>query len=89
TFGVGADRKDGEWRSIFRQLSAIGLITQDLMEHGRWTVTDEGWRVLKGEAKVELRKDLGASSKTAKTRSRSAPATVADADAKLLAALKA
>ena len=50
TFGVGAGRKAGEWRSIFRQLSAIGLIAQDLMEHGRWWVTDEGWRVLKGEA---------------------------------------
>ena len=47
-----------EWRSIFRQLSAIGLIAQDLMEHGRWWVTDEGWRVLKGEASIELRKEL-------------------------------
>ena len=51
-------RKAGEWRSIFRQLSAVGLIAQDLMEHGRWWVTDEGWRVLKGEARIELRKDL-------------------------------
>ena len=50
TFGVGAGRKAGEWRSIFRQLSATGLIAQDLMEHGRWWVTDEGWRVLKGQA---------------------------------------
>jgi ATP-dependent DNA helicase RecQ len=49
TFGVGKDRRANEWRSIFRQLSAIGLTQQNLMEHGRWTVTDEGWRVLKGE----------------------------------------
>ncbi len=89
TFGVGADRKDGEWRSIFRQLSAIGLITQDLMEHGRWSVTDEGWRVLKGEATVELRKDLGGGAKAPKSRSKPAAATVGDADAGLLAALKA
>ena len=26
TFGVGKDRRPVEWRSIFRQLSAIGLI---------------------------------------------------------------
>jgi ATP-dependent DNA helicase RecQ len=58
TYGVGKDRKPAEWRSIFRQLSAIGLITQDMMEHGRWWVTDEGWKVLKGEARIELRKDL-------------------------------
>ena len=25
TFGVGKDRKPAEWRSIFRQISAIGL----------------------------------------------------------------
>ena len=37
TFGVGSGRKAGEWRSIFRQLSAVGLIAQDLMEHGRPT----------------------------------------------------
>ena len=88
TFGVGKDRKNVEWRSIYRQLSAIGLITQDLMEHGRWAVTDEGWRVLKGGQKIELRKDLGAAqAKKGKGRA-TAAATVGDADADLLAALK-
>ena len=90
TFGVGADRKNVEWRSIYRQLSALGLITQDLMEHGRWSVTDEGWRVLKGTQRIELRKDLGAA-KTKKGRGTgaTAAATVGDADADLLTALKA
>ena len=93
TFGVGSGRKAAEWRSIFRQLSAIGLIAQDLMEHGRWWVTDEGWRVLKGEASIELRKDLasgrpGRSSRRDK-RAAAAPAVVGDADAALLEALKA
>ena len=60
TFGVGKDRKPAEWRSIFRQLSAVGLIEQNLLEHGRWSVTEEGWRVLKGGARIELRKDLKA-----------------------------
>src|SRR5690349_16890380 len=31
TFGVGKDRKSAEWRSVFRQLSAVGLIAQDMM----------------------------------------------------------
>jgi len=93
TFGVGDGRKASEWRSIFRQLSAVGLIAQDLMEHGRWSVTDEGWRVLKGEQKIELRKDLTPSSGTKGTsrRDRQAAAAmvmVADADAVLLDALK-
>jgi ATP-dependent DNA helicase RecQ len=93
TFGVGSGRKAAEWRSIYRQLSAIGLIAQDLMEHGRWWVTDEGWRVLKGEASIELRKDLssGAAGKGSRRDKRvaTAAAIVGDADAALLEALKA
>src|SRR5918995_1447985 len=68
TFGVGAGRKAGEWRSIFRQLSATGLIAQDLMEHGRWWVTDEGWKVLKGQATIELRKDMASGASTKGSR---------------------
>jgi ATP-dependent DNA helicase RecQ len=91
TFGVGADRRSIEWRSIFRQLSATGLIAQDLMEHGRWWVTDEGWRVLKGEATIELRKELAAPAKASRREKRAAEvsAIASDADAALLAALKA
>ncbi len=91
TFGVGADRRSVEWRSIFRQLSATGLIAQDLMEHGRWWVTDEGWRVLKGEARIELRKELAAPAKASRREKRAAEvsAIASDADAALLAALKA
>src|SRR5215207_5871734 len=93
TFGVGAGRKAGEWRSIFRQLSATGLIAQDLLEHGRWWVTDEGWRVLKGQATIELRKDMatGASAKGSRRDRKAAAASivVSEADAALLEALKA
>ena len=92
TFGVGADRKAAEWRSIFRQLSATGLISQDLMEHGRWLVTDEGWRVLKGKARIELRKNLASATAKGARRERKAAAAapaVAGADEALLGALKA
>jgi ATP-dependent DNA helicase RecQ len=93
TFGVGAGRKAGEWRSIFRQLSATGLIAQDLMEHGRWWVTDEGWRVLKGQATIELRKDLAAGGPAKGSRrdrkAAAASAVVSEPDAALFEALKA
>ncbi len=92
TFGVGSGRKAGEWRSIFRQLSATGLIAQDLMEHGRWWVTDEGWKVLKGKATIELRKDMaaGGAAKGSRRDKRAAVASavVGEADARLLDALK-
>jgi ATP-dependent DNA helicase RecQ len=90
TFGVGVGRRNVEWRAIFRQLSAIGLIAQDLMEYGRWYVTDEGWRVLKGESRIELRKDLD-QPKASRRDKRAAvvSAVVGNADEALLAALKA
>jgi ATP-dependent DNA helicase RecQ len=63
------------------------------MEHGRWWVTDEGWRVLKGQATVELRKDLaaGGSAKGSRRDRKAAAASVvvSQADGALLEALKA
>jgi ATP-dependent DNA helicase RecQ len=89
TFGVGKNRKSADWRSIFRQLSAVGLITQDLMEHGRWWVTDEGWAVLKGRQKVELRKITSAATSKGERRGRAtAPPIVSDADSELLDSLR-
>lgn len=91
TFGVGKDRKSAEWRSIFRQISAVGLIAQDMMEHGRWWVTDEGWKVLKGESRIELRKALAVAVTKGSRRDRRAAVASAigsDADGALLDALK-
>ena len=91
TFGVGKDRKPAEWRSIFRQISAIGLIAQDMAEHGRWWVTDEGWKVLKGQARIELRKDIALPAARGSRRERKAAlasAISSTADGALLDALK-
>jgi len=91
TFGVGKDRRNVEWRSIFRQISALGLIGQDMMEHGRWFVTDEGRRVLKGQQRIELRRDLAAPARGSRREKRAAAAStvVGEADTRLLGALKA
>jgi ATP-dependent DNA helicase RecQ len=92
TFGVGKDRKPAEWRSIFRQISATGLIAQDMAEHGRWWVTDEGWKVLKGQARIELRKDVALPAAKGSRRERKAAlasAISSTADSALLDALKA
>ena len=91
TFGVGKDRKATDWRSIFRQLSAVGLIAQELMEHGRWRVTDEGWEVLKGGRRVELRKIVAAPAGKGSRRDRreATAAIVGDADVAMLDSLRA
>jgi len=57
TFGIGKDRSANEWRSLFRQLYAAGLLHLDIAEHGRWVVTERGRQVLRGAERIELRKD--------------------------------
>ena len=50
TFGIGKDRSKTEWRSLLRQIYALGLITLELSEYGRWTITERGVAVLKGRS---------------------------------------
>jgi len=88
TFGVGAEAGRDRWRSVFRQLYATGLINQDIVEYGRWTLTEAGGEVLRGRAKVELRTEM-LRPKTARKRGAAEAAPVGNADPALLAGLKA
>jgi ATP-dependent DNA helicase RecQ len=58
TFGVGKDRSKAEWRSLLRQIYAAGLVTLDIAEYGRWTITERGDAVLRGGERIELRSDV-------------------------------
>jgi ATP-dependent DNA helicase RecQ len=58
TFGVGNDRSKTEWRSLLRQIYAAGLVGLEIAEYGRWTLTDRGVAVLKGQERIELRSDV-------------------------------
>ena len=92
TFGVGRDRSADDWRSIFRQIYAAGLISLEIVEHGCWRLTDAGRRVLRGSERIALRKDvLRKAAPRGRTRAPSAEATtpVGPAESALLAALKA
>lgn len=57
TFGIGADLSKKEWKSIFRQLIAAGLLFVDLESKGGFNLTDKSWPVLRGEQSVRFRKD--------------------------------
>ena len=85
TFGVGKDRMPADWRGVLRQLQSAKLIARDEEDRDRLVVTEEGRRVLRGEAPFALREDVV----SAKAR-RSARAVVepSEANAALLAALK-
>ena len=86
TFGVGAEYDRRQWQTIFRQILSQDLIRPDMSRHGALRMTDIAVPVLKGQEQVMLRKDRMQRAQP----QRSAPKpVVSEADAPLLAALKA
>jgi ATP-dependent DNA helicase RecQ len=57
TFGVGQDLTAGEWRSVFRQLVSGGFLAVDLAEIAGFRLNEKSRPVLKGELKVNFRRD--------------------------------
>ncbi len=57
TFGVGADTDAAQWRSVYRQLVARGLLAVDVEGFGGLRLTDAARPVLAGEEPCELRRD--------------------------------
>ena len=55
-FGVGADLDETAWRSIFRQLVALGFVRVDHEAHGALRLTEASRPVLRGEQQVALRR---------------------------------
>ena len=87
TYGIGTEFKAGEWRGIYRQLIAHGLLSVDLQGHGGLHLTEKARPVLRGESKLLLRKLR----KVAKTRDRkpSDSNSIKSIDEKLWQALRA
>ncbi|MEO6925938.1 MAG: DNA helicase RecQ [Rhodanobacter sp.] len=57
TFGIGAERDEKQWRSIFRQLLAAGLLEADAEGYGTLRLTKASRAVLSGGQHVMLRED--------------------------------
>ncbi|MEO7050418.1 MAG: DNA helicase RecQ [Rhodanobacter sp.] len=57
TFGVGAELDEKQWRSVFRQLLAAGLLEADAEGYGTLRLTVDSRAVLSGEHPVKLRED--------------------------------
>jgi ATP-dependent DNA helicase RecQ len=57
TYGVGRDLDARQWRSVFRQLVAMGLLEADVEGHGALRLTADSAAVLKGERSLSLRAD--------------------------------
>ena len=57
TFGIGAEMDEKQWRSVFRQLLAAGLLEADAEGYGTLRLTAASRAVLSGEKTVKLRED--------------------------------
>ncbi|MDO6442346.1 MULTISPECIES: DNA helicase RecQ [unclassified Marinobacter] len=57
TYGIGTELSVNEWKSVFRQLVANGYLRADPEGYGALQLTEQCRPLLKGEHKVELRKD--------------------------------
>lgn len=57
TFGIGADLKEEQWRSIFRQLVVRGFLEVDHGRYGALCLTEASRGLLRGEIQLTLRED--------------------------------
>ncbi|MEP6939042.1 MAG: RecQ family ATP-dependent DNA helicase, partial [Rudaea sp.] len=64
-FGVGADLDERQWRAVFRQLVATGLLATDAEGYGVIRLTTASRAVLRQETRVSLRKPADAKERRA------------------------
>ncbi|ASK21663.1 DNA helicase RecQ [Halomonas sp. N3-2A] len=84
TFGIGGDLSSNEWKALFRQLIASGLLSVDMEGHGGIRLTANAKPVLRGEQSLTLRKP----SKAKAARRSSKGASVAQGHGALWEALR-
>jgi ATP-dependent DNA helicase RecQ len=92
TFGAGKDRTPAEWRGVFRQLLSAKLLLFDPADRDRLGISEEGMKVLRGQATFSLREDIGGGKKRRGRLAREqepASASATEFHAATLAALKA
>lgn len=56
TYGIGKEHHEQEWRSLFRQLIALGYLATDVEGHGAIKLVEQSRPLLRGEIELVLRK---------------------------------
>ncbi|MEA3195422.1 MAG: ATP-dependent helicase RecQ [Betaproteobacteria bacterium] len=74
-FGIGAELDEATWRSVFRQLVALGYARPDHDAFGGLRLTAASRPVLKGEQRVEMRRQAAVSRKKKKLKGASGAAS--------------
>jgi ATP-dependent DNA helicase RecQ len=77
-FGIGRDLDPAGWRSVLRQLAALGLIEIDIEGHGGIGLAGDCRAVLRGERRVGLRRDPAPARPAARGKGAVRPAATID-----------
>ncbi|MGB5869737.1 MAG: DNA helicase RecQ [Albidovulum sp.] len=85
TYGIGRDLTKAQWQAVFRQMTGRDLIRPDAERHGAFRMTEAARPILRGEARITLRRDTIRKATAAPV----VRALVSDENAPLLSALKA
>src|SRR3954463_6693160 len=92
-FGIGRELNEKQWRTVLRQLVAMGHLLSDSEAFGALKLTDSSRGVLRGETEVWLREEApGTRIRSSRTKSRRgdlAPAPGASSNPALVAVLRA
>ncbi|KHD08635.1 ATP-dependent DNA helicase RecQ [Candidatus Thiomargarita nelsonii] len=88
TFGIGKELSEPEWHSVFRQLIAAGFARVDVEGYGGVQLTEKSWPLLRGEQRIDLRKDIKPKVRKEKKYSRSLRKTFTNTDQILWEALR-
>ena len=88
TYGIGKELDNRQWRSVLRQLVALGYVSVNAEAYGALQLTEQCRAVLKGEASLQLRRDTTPVSTGSRGR-KGINADISDADLPLWQALKA
>lgn len=88
TYGIGKQWSEQEWRSVFRQLIARGLVEIDLDGFGSLRLSDSCRPLLRGEESLALRKDISREAPTP-SRGRGDKPVIREADRELWERLRA
>jgi ATP-dependent DNA helicase RecQ len=87
TFGIGTEFSDQQWRSIFRQLVALGYLWVDHGRFGALCLSESSREVLRGTTPLALREDVMNAPRKTKT-TKAAPETLQPKDVPLFEELK-
>ena len=89
THGIGGDVEKDTWRSIVRQMVAVGHLRLDITGHGGLSLTESGAALMRGETTFRYRQDTARAKVKSKAGAAGPALDLSDFDADLFVSLKA